>query len=740
MFSLYTQLKILLIMGKSMNISKKFKFRSTIIAAIFISILLIGMIPSAPEEGMYPLSEIDGIDLVAAGLQIDPSDIYNPNGVSLVDALVRLPGCTGSFVSNEGLILTNHHCAFGAVSRVSTVENNHLQNGFLAETRADEIPLPNYHIRLIESYEDVSDKILKDIDKISDLTERGKIINERSDNLAKKESDSDNSIEAEVSEMFIGKTYVLFRYKILKDVRLVYVPPVKIGNFGGETDNWVWPRHTGDFSVYRAYVTPDGESSEYSEDNVPYSPKRFIQVSSKGVEEGDFTFILGYPARTFRHRPSQFIRLHQEIRLPYIQDLFSWMIDELTNMSAGNPDLELKYASTIKGFANVEKNYRGKMNGLKKIGLLKQKQAEEIELQKYILETPKLKEHYSNTLSDLQAVYVDRVKIAEANLMLGLSFSQAKSVGALGFIARYTEELSKPEEEREERFQGTELAKRIEEIKNSLPTLNLTFENRLLNKMFTDALSFREGSKIKAFANINTPEEIAKLADAITGSKLLSEEYFSTLADKSLDELQTIDDEGLSIVKKMLEQLDEINGELDRIEGTLNKLLAEYVEVKSAWKMASFVPDANYSMRLTYGYVKGYSPADAVYMSPITTMNGVIEKDNLGLEDYQIPERLRELYDKKDFGQYYNEKLGGVPTAFLYNMDTSGGNSGSPIFNAYGELVGINFDRAFDATINDYAWNDSYSRSIGVDIRYVLWVIEKFAGADYLIKELGVTN
>lgn len=727
-------------MGRRMILSRKFKLRSTVIAAVLTSIILIGMIPSAPEEGMYPLSEIDGIDLVAAGLQIDPSDIYNPSGVSLVDALVRLPGCTGSFVSNEGLILTNHHCAFGAVSRVSTVENNHLQNGFLAETRSNEIPLHGYHIRLIESYEDVSNKILKDIDEITDLTERGKVINERSDALAKEESDSENSIEAEVSEMFIGKTYVLFRYKILKDVRLVYVPPVKIGNFGGETDNWVWPRHTGDFSVYRAYVAPDGESNEYSEDNVPYSPKRFIQVSSKGVEEGDFTFILGYPARTYRHRPSQFVKLHQEIRLPYIQDLFSWMIDELTNISSGNPDLELKYASTIKGFANVEKNYRGKMNGLKKIGLLKQKQAEEKELQSFILSKPELKKKYSKTLGQLETVYSERIAIAEANLMLGLTFNRAKSFGALGFLVRYINELKKPEDERAARFKGDRLNERIEEIKNSLPDINLNFDRNLLNKMFTDALNFREESKIKVLSNINSPKEITEMVDAITGSSLLNTESFSTLTEKSLEELEAIDDEGFVIAKKMIAQLDEVNFEMDRIEGALNKLLAEYVEMKSSWKEESFVPDANYSMRLTYGYVKGYSPADAVYMSPITTMDGVIEKNNLGLEDYRLPERLRELYEKKDFGQYYNEKLKGVPTAFLYNMDTSGGNSGSPIFNAYGELVGINFDRAFEATINDYAWNDSYSRSIGVDIRYVLWVIDKFAGADYLIKELGVTN
>ena len=335
---------------------------------------------TAPEEGMYPLSEIHKINLVEAGLKIDPFEVYNPNGISLIDALVKVGGCTGSFVSKDGLILTNHHCAFGAINIASTPENNHLENGFLAETKLDEIPAHGVTVRITESYEDVSEKVLNGINEIEDLTERQKIISKRMNEIGEEADDPENSIEGRVSEMFKGKSYVLFRYRMIKDVRIVYAPPRKIGEFGGETDNWVWPRHTGDFTFMRAYVAPDGSASEYAEDNIPFSPKRFLKVNPNGANEGDFTFILGYPGRTFRHYPSYFIEYQENYQLPYISKTYDWMIDKLENLSKDNTEFELKFASRIKGLANTSKNYKGKLRGLKRINLVEQKRNEEKEL------------------------------------------------------------------------------------------------------------------------------------------------------------------------------------------------------------------------------------------------------------------------------------------------------------------------------------------------------------------------
>ena len=270
-----------------------------IVVSFMTLVLSLGWLFMAPAQGMYPMSEISKLDLVKAGLKINPDDIYNPDGMSLTDALVNIRGCTGSFVSDKGLILTNHHCGFGYVSHASTTEKNYLRDGFLANSYSEEIPAVGNYCKITESYRDVSEEILSSVEEIDDPAERiqqiKKIMREVGDNA----SDPDNDIEAEVSEMFIGKTYILFTYKVIRDVRLVYVPPLAIGNFGGETDNWVWPRHTGDFTFMRAYVAPDGSSAKYSEDNVPYQPKKYLKINPSGVNEGDFLFITWIPGKNF---------------------------------------------------------------------------------------------------------------------------------------------------------------------------------------------------------------------------------------------------------------------------------------------------------------------------------------------------------------------------------------------------------------------------------------------------------
>ncbi|MCX7876121.1 MAG: S46 family peptidase [Melioribacteraceae bacterium] len=716
-----------------------------VISVITISSIFLGMISSSPDEGMYPLSEIQKVDLVKAGLKINPNEVYNPNGISLVDALVNLSGCTGSFISENGLIITNHHCAYGSIARASTVENNYLENGFHAKTLEEEIPAIGSTVKIIDSYQDVSDEVLNSVKNINDPSERAKILAIKIKEISDKATNEKESIVAEVAEMFAGKSYVLFKYKILRDVRLVYAPPQSIGNFGGETDNWVWPRHTGDFSLLRAYVSKDGSSSSFSKENVPYKPKKYLKINSNGVEEGDFTFILGYPGRTFRHRPAAYLKYQQDYLLPYISNLYDYAIKSMQEISKDDKALKLKFASRIKGLANTMKNYQGKLKGLRKINLVDKKFEEEKELQKFINSNSELKSKYGNLLNEINYVYSKIDETAQADLWLRQIQNFSTTLSLANFILNYVEEIQKPDSERRIQFQDKNIKQTLASLENLKSNYNSDFEEQILMKMFADASKFKSTSRINAVdylleGNGSNPDEIFSnfIENNLVNSKIREKEYFESLMKKTPEELSKSQDELFIFTSKLRKQILQNDKENQKNEGKLNKLYGDLVDVKMEWKKTNFIPDANSTLRLTYGYIKGYNPADAVYMEPFTSIDGVIEKSLTGDEDFAIPDKLKTLYDKKDFGNYLNKKTNKLPVAMLYNMDTTGGNSGSPIFDAYGNLIGVNFDRAYEATINDFAWNESYSRSIGVDIRYVLWVLDKFSNAKNILSELNI--
>ena len=706
---------------------------------IFISLVLsFGYIPSKPDEGMFPLSDIKNINLNEKGLKISVDEVYNPNGVSLIDALVRIGGCTGSFVSEEGLIITNHHCVFGAVSNVSTVENNYLENGFLAKNREDEIPAKGLSCRITDSYEDVSAEVLEAANEVSDVSQRTAAISKKIKEIITREQEKDSTIIADVSEMFVGEQYILFRYKTINDIRLVYVPPRTIGEFGGESDNWVWPRHNGDFSFVRAYISPDGSSSKYSENNVPYHPKKFLRVNPKGIDDGDFVFILGYPGRTYKHQPSQFLIMQEKYQLPYIKDLFSWMINLYEKRGENDPQFALDISDVIKGLANTEKNYRGKMQGLERLQLVKQKQDEEKQLQKYIEADPTLREKYGNVLSDIDNVYRDIFTSGRRGLVLNMLSRLVKYYRLAEYFVDYKNEMLKPEGERKTIYQSDKKEEFYSAITGLYNEFKSDLEPQILNKILSDASTFDELKNIEPFKSFAQEKDKQGFIYDLYDDTFIkdSKEYFDLLEDED-ETLEDIDDPYINLVKQASELAETERNKSQLISSELNILLAKLNDVKRQWLQKSFVPDANSTLRLTYGYVKGYSPADATYYSPHTTLTGMIEK---GKEsgDYKLNKKVKELYDKKDLGNFIHPKLNDVPVAFLYNTDTSGGNSGSPIMDAYGRLVGVNFDRAFEATVNDYTWSDKYSRSIGVDIRFVLWVTQKVGGADFLLKEMGV--
>ncbi|GAB4299449.1 MAG: S46 family peptidase [Ignavibacteriaceae bacterium] len=718
-------------------------FNKTKIPLLFsLAVLLFAAFVFRPDEGMYPLSDIRKLDLKSAGLKIDIDEVYNPNGTSLVDALVRIGGCTGSFVSEDGLILTNHHCSFGAVQRASTVENNYLENGFLAASKSDEIPASGLSCRITVSYEDVSERVLNAAENSVDINERTSLIAEEIKKIVAEEEKKDTTIRAEVSEMFVGQSYVLFRYKIINDIRLVYVPPRAIGNFGGESDNWIWPRHTGDFSFLRAYVAPDGSPAAYSEDNIPYKPKKYLKINPEGVDENDFVFLLGYPGRTYKHQPSPFLIYQQNYQLPYIQHLFEWTINQYLEKGKTNPEFALETSSLVKSLSNVEKNYRGKLQGLDRLNLVEKKQKEEEQLQSFINANPELRARYGNLLKEIRQVYEERFLNGRIPLMINL-MQRLSNYIRLGMLAvQYHAENEKPVDEQNPLFKPereNSLYDMIDRLYNSLyPDLH----KKIISKTIMYSLQYPEFKSLSSLNHLTKEDDIetavVKFVDSLLANSFVNnkDELISAIK-MSADEFEEMNDPFFNFCRELYQTEVKLQEQNMRIESRLNILLAQFMDAKKAWMKKTFVPDANGTLRLTYGYVQGYSPADAVYYYPITTLKGVIEKAQ-DEGDYQLPDIVRELYAKRDFGSFMDEELKDVPVAILYNTDTSGGNSGSPVMDAYGQLVGLNFDRSFEATVNDYVWSEQYSRSIGVDIRYILWVTEKVGGAFHLLSEMGI--
>ncbi len=739
------------------------------VSIILIIVVLLCNFLSA-EEGMYPLSEIHKLDLQAKGLEIELSELYNPDGISLIDGICNVSGCSGSFVSEKGLILTNHHCVYRAIKNASTVENDFLENGFFAQNLSEEFPAKGYTVRITESYRDVSDEVLNVINKNMTLAERTKAIEKKIKEIITQVEAENPGKRASVSEMFIGKTYVLFIYNYLKDVRLVYAPPRSIGNFGGETDNWMWPRHTGDFSIMRAYVAPDSSPAGFSPENIPYTPKKVIKVAPEGVNEEDFVFILGYPGRTYRHRTSHFLDYEYNVRMQFVAELYEWQINAMEEISAENRDIELKHLSKIKGRSNTMKNYRGKLLGIRRMNLIDNKIEEEIKLQEFINSDTKREKEYGTVLDELNDIYKETKENSERSLILGylrrssnlLSYAYTLYEGAI--------ELQKDDVERESAYMNRNIdmtKKRLSLtakdfyaesdkilFKNMLErSANLPLHQRI--SVIDELLYGNDVSHSKLITN-NSPhdptdispqgetkrgeyiEQIdAFIENAYSKSQLAGEEYLLELFGKTPDEIRAIDDPFIQFAIELYPLYQEQKEIGKTRKGALDQLYSKLIDVKKEFMGSEFVPDANGTLRLTYGNIRGYSPRDAVYSYPITTLDGVVEKTTSEFP-FDSPERLLKLHKHKKFGRFGHPKLGSVPVGILYNMDTTGGNSGSAVLNAKGELVGINFDRAYEATINDFAWSEDYSRSIAVDIRYVLWVLDIYSDADYLLEEMGV--
>ena len=703
----------------------------------FILFLLLSSLALA-DEGMYPISEIHKLNLKKLGFLISQKDLYNPNGVSLLDAIVNVGGCSGSFISNDGLVITNHHCTFGAVQAISTMEKDYITNGLLAESREKEIPARGLVIRITESYKDVSQEVLSAVSADMPLAERTRAINKRMQEIASDVEKKDPGKQAQVSEMFAGRNYVLFVYQRIRDVRLVYVPPRSVGEFAGENDNWVWPRHTGDFSFVRAYVGKDGKPAEYSEENVPYHPKRFLKVNPNGVDDGDFVFILGYPGRTFRHQPASFVAFDEDYRLKFIADLFAWQIATMEAAGKGDRVVAIKHDARIKGLANTMKNYQGKLTGLKRLQLVAAKRAEDDLLQKFIDADAARKTAYGTVLPDLNAVYAEMSAAAPKELVLdaltnlaGTPFATAQQV------VTAAAEHAKPDSQRMSPYNDKNIKNTIQARQRTMRDYHEPTDRAFFKNMIERALALQGEQRIAPLVDLVGSDVEAFVASAYAASRLTQPDSLESLYHMTEPQIGGSTDNFIRLAHVLRPILDELRETRARRSGAINKLSALYVDVKEQFAGKDFIPDANFTLRLTYGRIKGYSPSDATYYSPITTLKGVLEKTT-DEEPYNTPPALVEAAHKNRDPKFMHKKLKDIPVGILYNTDTTGGNSGSAVMNAKGELVGVNFDRAYHATINDYAWSDSYSRSIAVDIRYVLWVTKYVGNAGFILKEIGV--
>jgi len=715
---------------------------ATILRALgaFITLALIGGTAVQADEGMYPMSELGAVDLEAAGLAIDQTAIYNPEGLALVDGICKLNGCTGSFVSGRGLILTNHHCAYGAIANASAGGTDYLAEGFSAADLADEFPAVGFTVRITESYRDVSAEVLGAVTDAMTPLERTRAILKKQKEISLAEEKKFPGKRAEVSEMFLGKSYVLFLYTYLKDVRLVYAPPEDLAKFGGEADNWIWPRHSGDFAFMRAYVAPDGSPAEYAADNIPYEPKKVLQVSAAGVREMDPVFLLGYPGTTYRHRPAAFLDYMSTVYMPYIIDWYGWQIDLLELLSAESPEHHLKLAQRLRSLHNTYKNYLGKLQGIERLDLLQQKRDEEVDLRMFIAADPVRREQYGDVLDRLDEYYRERSESAAGELWLRFMFRSPEIMRTALTVWENAMEQAKPQSERESAYMARNLGQTLDRLENMSSSFDPAADRRVMAELLLRAPDDPSGSA-GVLEGLIGPENAPAVDNFLNGifasSELMNLEYLMAAMEMTPAELEELRDPFIELAAGLYGAWLAQREDGRRRKGELDLLQAALVDVRREFLGADFVPDANGTLRFTSGLIEGYSPRDAVWLTPLTTVAGLLEKDT-GIKPYALPAAVRDSIEAGNYGPFGSEDLDGVPVNILYSTDTTGGHSGSPVFDSVGEVVGLNFDRAWEATINDYAWDHSYSRSIGVDIRYVLWVTWKIGGADRLLTEMGV--
>ena len=715
---------------------------------LIICLLLITILPPAlrADEGMWIplLIEKYNIKLMREkGFKLSAEDIYSVNKACMKDAVVQFGGgCTGEVISAEGLLITNHHCGYSQIQKHSTLDNDYLTNGFWAVSREKELPNPGLSVTFLKRMEDVTEKVMDGVkDGMADA-DRDNLIKSNISAITKEAAEG-TGYTASVKPFYMGKQYFLFVNESFRDIRLVGAPPSAIGKFGGETDNWVWPRHTGDFSLFRIYAGKDNKPADFSVENVPYRPLYHFPISLKGIKEGDFTMFFGYPGTTSEYVPSYHIDMVKNYINPKMIEIRTKKIEIMEAAINSDPLIRIQYSAKKAGLANSWKKWIGESQGLEKMCTIAKKEEFENKLTKWIGEDNDRTKKYGNLLPKYKELYI---ALREYSLVYSYTYdvffnSGAEAVGFARNLKALTELINNKVDDHQIKVMKTNL---LESGKNFFQNYNQGTDKKLFIAVMT---LYGENLDIKWQA-----PEYVKLKNSCKGN-------FSSIADKLYNKSVFTDETRFksfvsgfnsSSVKKLNQDpfyLLSVNAgdflttmvrpELIRLNDEIQKINLDYMLAQMEFdKEKVFYPDANSTLRLTYGTVMGYYSKDAVYFTYYTTLKGIMEKDNPEIYDYNVPEKLRQLYKLKDYGRYAQD--GEVPVCFIANNHTTGGNSGSPVINADGQLIGINFDRAWEGVASDLAFNPEQSRNISLDIRYALFIIDKFAGAGYLLKEMTI--
>jgi hypothetical protein len=707
---------------------------------LFIAFFALAAAAAFADEGMWMPQQVPQLasELRQMGLKIDPQRFADLTGDPM-GAVVSLGGCSASFVSPDGLVVTNHHCGFGALQFNSTPQRDLITNGFLAKSREEELPSgPGSRIFVTTKIEDVTDRVTGKLDAKLSNVDREKAIDRNMKQLVE-ECEKAGGVRCRVASFFEGTQYIRTTQMEIKDVRLVYAPALGVGDFGGETDNWMWPRHTGDWSFLRAYVGPDGKPADYAKDNVPYHPAHYLKVSTEGVNPGDLVIVAGYPGRTFRYRTAAEVRNMQDYLYPTTIRYATDLNNILREVGINDKKIQIANASRVKGNDNLLKNYTGTLAGFKNFSIVEARQKRETELAAYIASHPESKK-YAGALDQLNALQKQMTATQQRDLVLNWLLRSSPMLSQAFALYRLSLERPKADIDREAGFQERDWPRIAEGVVRAQKSIEPQSDRKGLYYFIDESQKLPADQRIKAIDDLMAHSgNIPRLLDALqTNTKIDDLDARKAMMKETTAQLLARHDPYIDLAAALMPLALENEKHEKELAGAMSVVRPMYMEALRAMSGGKLYPDANGTLRVTFGKVEGYKPKDGVYYTPQTTVTGIAQK-NTGSGEFDAPKAQLSAIAERKFGSYADPELGSVPVDFLSTVDTTGGNSGSPTLNAKGELCGLLFDGTYESLGSDFIVDPKITRSIHVDAVYMLWMMDAVDGAHNLLREMGIT-